>query len=132
MLQNEKNIPHINNPGEKVCDLRYLTEMMGSKKALIKGIMDAFLKQIPEELQSINEAIAKTNYMIIKSFAHTMKSSVSIMGISILKPILQEMEDLGAKANSMEKIKELNLELDLICKQAMGEIEKEIINYTEQ
>ena len=44
---------------ENVCHLNYLTEMMGGKKHLIKGIIDAFLKQVPEELQSINEAIVK-------------------------------------------------------------------------
>src|ERR1700690_2153568 len=79
-----------------VCDLNYLTELMGNKNHLIIGIMDAFLMQVPEELKCIGDAIAKTDYAIIRSFAHTMKSSVSIMGISILTPILKEMEDLGS------------------------------------
>jgi HPt (histidine-containing phosphotransfer) domain-containing protein len=114
---------------ENVCDLKYLTEMMGSKKHLINEIMDAFLKQVPEELQSIKEAITKTDYAIIKSFSHTMKSSVSIMGVSMLTPILQEMEDLATKETDIEKIKELNDTLNLICKQATEEIEREKINY---
>ena len=59
---------------ENVCDLNYLTEMMGGKKTLIKEIMDVFLKQIPEELRSMNAAITKTDYPIIKSCAHTMRS----------------------------------------------------------
>jgi len=123
------------NSIKNVCDFNYLTEMMGNKKHLINGIMDAFLTQIPEELQSINNAIVKTDYLTIKSFAHTMKSSVSIMGISILMPVLQEMEELATKALavplsvSIEKIKELNEKLNLICKQAIEEIEKEKPNY---
>src|SRR5665213_2386225 len=92
----------IENKIENVCNLHYLTEMMDNKKPLIGGIMDTFLQQIPEELKSINEAIAKTDYATIKSFAHTMKSSVSIMGISILTPILQEMEALGKTATGIE------------------------------
>jgi HPt (histidine-containing phosphotransfer) domain-containing protein len=114
---------------ENVCDLNYLSETMGGKKHLIKEIMDIFLEQVPEELKSIDDAIKKTDYAIIKSFAHTMKSSVSIMGISILMPILQEMETLGAKAADIEKIKELNQKLNLICKQAIEEIEREKHNY---
>ena len=125
------------NSVENVCDFNYLTEMMGNKKHLINGIMDAFLKQIPEELQSITNAILKTDYLTIKSFAHTMKSSVSIMGISILTPILQEMEDLATKAESasvplaasIEKITDLNEDLNVICRQAIEEIEKEKPNY---
>ena len=114
---------------ENVCDLSYLSEMVGGKKQLIKEIMDVFLKQVPEELQSINDAVAKTDYAVVKRFAHTMKSSVSIMGISALTPVLREIEDLGAAAVNIEKIKELNQQLNLICKQAIEEIEKEKLNY---
>jgi PAS domain S-box-containing protein len=117
------------NPTEPVCDLMYLNQTMGGKKHLIKEIMEAFLKQIPEELQSIDNAIEKTDYQIIKSFAHTMKSSVSIMGISALRPVLQEMEDLGTEGTDIEKIKQLNKKLHSICAQAMLEIEKEQLNY---
>lgn len=114
---------------QNVCDLKYLSEIMGGKKQLIKEIMDVFLKQIPHELQFINEAILKTDYVTIKNFAHTMKSSVSIMGISRLTPVLQEMEDMGALSADIEKIKKLNQKLNLICKQALEEIEKEKHNY---
>ena len=126
--ESEKDIQK-NSNGEKVCDLNYLTEMMGGKKSLIKEIMDVFLKQIPEELQSINDAITKTDYATIKKFAHTMKSSVSIMSVSILTPVLQEMEDLGARAIDIEQIKQLNQKLNLICKQALEEIEREKLNF---
>ena len=110
---------------EKVCNLNYLNEMMGGKKHLIIEIMDAFLKQVPEELQAIEDAINKTEYHIIKNFTHTMKSSVSIMGISVLTPVLQEMEDLGGKSENMERIKQLNEKLKVICSSAIKEIEIE-------
>src|ERR1035437_7753220 len=115
--------------GEKVSDLKYLTEMMGGKKHLIRGILDLFLTQVPEELNSINDAISKTDYAIIKNFSHTMKSSVSMLGISVLAPILQEMENLGANATDIEKIKVLNKEVNLICKRAFEEVEREKLNF---
>ncbi len=121
-IESEKNI-------DKVCNLNYITEIMGGDKHLIKEIIDVFLKQVPEELQSINDAIIKTDYAVIRKFAHTMKSSVSVMGITALTPVLQEMEDLGAKVTGIEKIKELNQKLNLICKQAIEEIESEKHNY---
>ncbi|OFY84799.1 MAG: hypothetical protein A3F72_05945 [Bacteroidetes bacterium RIFCSPLOWO2_12_FULL_35_15] len=126
--ESEKDIQK-NTIIEPVCDLTYLSEMTGGKKNMMKAIMDVFLKQIPEELQSITDGIAKADYLVIKNYSHTMKSSVSIMSISILIPILKEMEDLGAKATDLDKIKQLNQQLNLICNQAIREIEKEKLNY---
>ncbi len=107
-----------------VCNFNYLSETMGGNKKLIQEIMDVFLKQVQEELNAINEAILKTDYATIKSFSHKMKSTVSIMGISLLTPILKEMEDLGASGENIEKINILNTRLNSICKQAITEVEK--------
>lgn len=131
--ESKENIQN-NDIKENVCNLTYLTEMMSGKKTLIKAIMDVFLKQIPEELQSINDAITKKDYKTIKNFAHTMKSSVSIMSVSLLAPILKEMEELAdevstSEVNRDEKIIQLNQQLNLICRQAMEEIEKGKLNY---
>jgi len=114
---------------ENVCDLKYLSETMNGEKHLIKEIIDVFLKQIREELNGINDAVKKTNYAIIKNIAHTMRSTVSIMGISILAPVLKEMENMAASATSFEKIKELNTKLNLICNQEIEKLEKEKHNY---
>ena len=119
---------------KNVCDLKYLTETMGGNKKLIKEIMDVFLKQVPKDLSGLNAAVIKADYPNIKSFAHTLKSSVSIMGISVLAPILYEMEELAKGAASPdsyrdEKIKKLNNQLNSICRQAIEEIEKEKHNY---
>lgn len=119
----------LNESEGKVCDLNYLNEMMGHKNHLIMGIMEVFLTQIPEELQCMNEAVAKTNYPTIKSFAHTMKSSVSIMGVAILVPILKEMEALATEGSNIERIRELNQKLNAICKKSVQEIEIEKNNY---
>ncbi|PJB14989.1 MAG: hypothetical protein CO118_05760 [Flavobacteriales bacterium CG_4_9_14_3_um_filter_32_8] len=115
-----------NNNMTIVCNLNYLSGLMGGKEHLIKKIMDTFLIQVKEELDSINDAILKKDYITIKNLAHTMKSSVSIMGISALIPILQEMEDLGKNTTALERIIALNKQLNLICKQAF----KEIKNYS--
>ncbi|HEY0029395.1 MAG TPA: Hpt domain-containing protein [Bacteroidia bacterium] len=110
--------------GQTVCELKYLIEMMGAKKSLIKGIMDAFLVQIPEELFNINNAVAKSDYVIIKNLAHSMKSSLSIMGVSASEPLLVEMEFLGGEGSEIGKIRALNTTLNTLCTRAIEEIEK--------
>lgn len=121
--------PGLNNLTTNVCDLKELREMMREKKPLILEIIDIFLAQIVEELAAINEAIEKTNYPIIKNLSHTMKSTVSIMGIVALKPILTEIESLSTRAEGIEKIKELGQQLILICEKAIEEMEIERQNY---
>src|SRR6476620_7081604 len=106
---------------ENVCDLNYLSEMMKGKKSLMKEIMDVFLEQFPEELKSINDAIASGNFQGIKKFAHTMRSSVPIMGITTLAPILQEMEHLATIEAQLDRIKELNIQQISICDRAISE-----------
>ena len=114
---------------QNVCDLRYLSDMMKGKRPLIKEIMDVFLEQIPEELKSINDAITNADFPSIKKFAHTMRSSVPVMGITVLAPILQEMEHLGTTHTQLQKIKELNTQLVSICNRAISEINTERLNY---
>lgn len=121
----------LNSKHEKVCNLKYLDEMMGGKKNLIIGIIDAFLIQIPEELKCMEEAVENSNFIDVRKFAHTMKSTVSIMGISSLATILQELENLGAEEKNIERIGILNEQLKMICDSAIKEIETIRINYIE-
>lgn len=114
---------------ENVCNISYLSEIVGGKKNLIREIMDAFLSQVSEDLPSIHEAISKTDYATINHITHSMKSSASIMGISAIRPVLEEMEALGASATNIDRIKELNQKLNIIYRQAVAEIEKEKPNY---
>lgn len=114
---------------EKVSNLSYIFETMGGKKHLVKKIIDAFLIQVPNELNSINSAVPKSNYAAIKRSAHSMKSSISIMGIAQLKPILEEMEILAGAENGIDEIKQLYNKLNTICRQAFEEIENDKQNF---
>lgn len=107
-----------------ICNLTYLNEMMGGNRELMVEILDLFLKQTPQELQDVKDAVDNGDYLKIKTYSHKMKSSVGIIGISAVLTILQQMEDLGAKGEGIENIKELNKKLNLICNQAINEIEK--------
>ena len=117
------------NTLEKVTDLGYLSDTMGGNKQMIKEVMEVFLKRAPEELSKLNNAVLKTDYTNIKSTSHKMKSSVSIMGISALVSILNEMEGLAKQNINIEKIKSLNDNVNAIYKHAIQEIESEIPNY---
>jgi chemotaxis protein histidine kinase CheA len=127
----------LKNSNVHVCNLSYLAEMTGDKKEAMLEIMNVFIKQISEELNTLDDAIIKADYATIKKVAHSMKSTVSVVGIALLKPVLLELEDLGQKAidgsipitTSIETIKRLNGQLHSLCTQAIVEIEAEKLNY---
>jgi PAS domain S-box-containing protein len=114
---------------KKVINLDYLTDIMSGKKELIKETIDIFLKQASEDLPIINDAVDKTDYLTVKRFAHRMKSTITMMGISSLSPVLDEMEVLGKAENDIERIKILNKTLNSTYAQALEEIKIERLKY---
>jgi HPt (histidine-containing phosphotransfer) domain-containing protein len=115
----------------KVCDFAYLSDTVNGKKKLMIVIMDIFLDQVKDELKVIDKAVSDADFQVIMKYAHTIKSSVSIMGISILVPVLQEMEMLARSKTRIQRIKELHQFLNATCIQAFIEIEKEKNNEEE-
>ncbi len=115
---------------EKVIDLCYLFKSVSGKKEPMLELIQIFLDQIPADIALINEAVIKADYLKIKQISHRMKSTVSVMGISKLNPVLQQMEDLGAAATDINKIKKLSHQLIEICNKAIAEaeIEKNILS----
>lgn len=114
----------------KLINLDFLTKSMKGKKNAIKSVMDIFLKQVPKNLKTINEAIKHADYKTIKSQAHNMKSTVSVFGLLTIVETLNEMENLETKSVDLNRIKSLNHTLNKICKQAINEIKHErLSNY---
>ena len=112
----------------KIINLDFLIKSMRGKKDLMRSIIDIFLKQVPENLRLINEAIDKTDYVTIKNQAHNMKSTISAFGLSDLLDTLNEMENLGKSGKGLNEIKVLNQLLVKKCEQAIEEIKHERIN----
>lgn len=118
-----------NNSVKKVINLDYLTDIMNGKKELIRETIDIFVKQASEDLPIINAAIDQSDYLTVKRFAHRMKSTITMMGINSLTPVLDEMETLGKEQNNMDRIKVLNRKLNSTYSQALEEIKIEKLKY---
>jgi PAS domain S-box-containing protein len=113
----------------KVVNLDFLIESIGSKKDVILEIIDVFLLQVPEDIQILNEAVTQIDYTRIKNYAHKMKSTTSLIGMHDVEVILVEMENLGANKKEIERIKILNKTLNELCKQAVDEMVQERLDY---
>jgi CheY-like chemotaxis protein/HPt (histidine-containing phosphotransfer) domain-containing protein len=109
---------------KKLCDLDYLIKATRGNHTLLNKVIKIFLQQIPEDLAELNEAIGKTKFAGISDASHKLNSSFSMLGVAVLKPVLEEIEQLGNMASGIEKIMQLNYRVNTIFRQVIKEIAK--------
>ena len=105
-----------------VCDMNYLISVTHGNKKVIKSIVTVFFEETQRELLVLKTAIAEANYSIITSVSHKLKSAFLLMGITILKPVFDEMEALGTASSGIEKLKQLGFKINMVFNQAKKEI----------
>lgn len=74
-------------------NLNYLHELSGNDKDFEKVMMEQFVQQTPSEIASLQGAIQAQDWLNAKKIAHSLKSTVSYMGLADeLHPSLQDIE----------------------------------------
>lgn len=77
----------------KYVNLEYLHELSGNDSDFEKVMMEQFVLQTPEELQALENAIGSNDLLSAKKVAHSLKSTVSYMGLATeLHPPLESIE----------------------------------------
>ena len=115
---------------ERLSDFTYLLTAMRGKERIIQDTFDIILRQIPNDLFIINDAIEKLDFETINEIAHKMKSAISILTASSLQNLLQEIEQNAIEEKNIGHIKILNSRLTKMCSALQIEIETERINIT--
>ena len=110
---------------DKVCDLNYLLTAVRGNKKVVHDIINIFLEETPRELAELQAAIGRSDHKIIRDIAHKLKSSFSLIGITVLQPIFEEMELLSSTASPIKKIEQLNRRVMIVFEQAKAEMEFE-------
>jgi HPt (histidine-containing phosphotransfer) domain-containing protein len=105
-----------------VCNMDYLTGVTRGNKKTIKSIVAVFFKETTTELRSLKAAITEKDFSAISSISHKIKSAFSLLGITVLKPVFDEMEKLGSATSGIERIAQLNNKVNMIFKQAKKEL----------
>jgi hypothetical protein len=120
-----KNFSVIPETTGKVCNLTYLVSVTRGNKKSIENITTVFFKETKKEMMLLTRAIEKTNYTLISTITHKIKSAFSILGISSLEPVFTEMELLSSNTVAIDKIEQLNRRIHLVFKQAWAEMKAE-------
>jgi signal transduction histidine kinase/CheY-like chemotaxis protein/HPt (histidine-containing phosphotransfer) domain-containing protein len=107
-----------------VIDMDYLRSLSKGDKEFERNMMQAFTEQIPRELNELKTAISKRNYKKIALVAHTMKSTVSYLGIQQLTPLLEQIEADAQSKNGIARINDNFTSVDATCQLAIREVNK--------
>lgn len=87
----------------KYVNLDYLHELSGNDKDFERVMMDQFVQQTPEEIRSLEAAIQSNDLLSAKKIAHSLKSTVSYMGLSTeLHPYLEGIEKAAVSGDSSD------------------------------
>ncbi len=86
-------------------------------------MIDIFLEQTPLDLKSIEEAVYKSDFEIVKSIAHRMKSSIRFVGLADrIENDLDAMENTPVENRNIEFIKVHFDNVKSVCEKAMEEL----------
>ena len=109
----------------KVCNMGYLMGATRGNKLIINNIVTVFFKETRKELSTLDDAIKKINYPVIRDISHKIKSAFSILGIAVLEPVFTEMEQLSSNTSPIDRIEQLNRRVNSVFKQARAEMKAE-------
>ncbi len=72
---------------ERNYSIEKLSEIAGGDEDFMKVVAQTFLEEIPQDLQSLLEAIENNNKELTYQFAHKMKPNLEMFGIDVLKEV---------------------------------------------
>lgn len=75
-------------------DLSYLKEISGSDQDFIKEIIELFIKQMPDSIETMREALANNDPVTIGETAHKAKPSAIYVGNKKLEQNLRTLQEL--------------------------------------
>lgn len=105
----------------KVIDLHVIDKYSRGDNDFRKELMQEFINTVPPAISSLETAIRQSNYSRIKEIAHDMKTTIHVMGLTVLiGHMLQQIEIFAVNAD-LASINALFCDVKLICMQAVQE-----------
>jgi signal transduction histidine kinase/CheY-like chemotaxis protein len=124
-----KYVPAEENNHNGLINLDYLESLAKGDKRFESIMINSFIEQLPMELGQLHSAIDRRDYNTIKSVAHTMKSTVSYLGMTKISKLLQQVESEAEKNNGTRLINEHYQLIEKNCNLALTEA-KQLISWT--
>jgi CheY-like chemotaxis protein len=106
----------------KVIDLNIINKYSGGDMEFRKEMIKEFINIVPPSINSLETAINQGNYSRIKAIAHDMKTTIHVMGLTMLiGHILQQIEAYAYSNTGLSSINQLFTEVKDVCLTAVQE-----------
>ena len=116
--------------GAPMTRLAEIEKEYGGDKAYVRELAEIFLSQITLELNNIDGAYADSDYPRVAAIAHSMKSTVSYMGLHTdISPILSSIEASSKTITPPDSLASDIQILREMCTNVISQIEAELSHY---
>jgi len=99
-------------------DLKYLQQMTGNDRDMMKEMITLFLHQLAEMRVDVDFLMESQNWMDLSRLAHKIKSSSLVMGVEQMARDMKELELLAKEGKDTETypdyIERLNTMIEII------------------
>ena len=113
-------------PRAKCIDLGYLRRRTKSDPKLIMEMISLYLEQTPPLISAMKQSFMEEDWTNLYASAHKIIPSFSIMGMSAdFENMARKVQEYASSRLQAEGIRELVLQLELVCAQACLELEEE-------
>ena len=101
-------------------DLTYLNQVFHGNESMVQEIVQLFLSQAPQFGQDMNASIRQSRWSHLHPLAHKLKSSVNMLGMSGLVPLVLDIERISKFEEEPSRLPELvstlTAEMEVVCK----------------
>jgi len=108
---------------DSLIDLSVLRDSVGDKPDVYKGLLNSFLRSLPESIVDIEDAFSWRNHKKMAEVAHKLKSSARSMGATKLGELCQLLEQ-NAEDKHWPELEKIMPSLLAYCEQLEQEIRK--------
>jgi HPt (histidine-containing phosphotransfer) domain-containing protein len=100
-------------------DLTYLQQVFHGNEAMVQQIVEMFLEQAPQFSVEMDMCIRQARWSDLHPVAHKLKSSVNMLGMAGLAPLVLEIERKSKFNQDLASlpglVSDLNAEMELVC-----------------
>ncbi len=107
-------------------DSQLVQQMSRGNTAFVNQILQVFTEDAAQAVECIKLGMEENDYEAIRNYAHSLKSSIDLLNISLLKNVIRQIEQSAIDQSSMSQIEPLFQILESHISEVIVAIKKDI------
>ena len=108
-----------------IYSLDKINEMAEGDQDFVNSVVSVFLEEVPQDLETLETAIAERDFEQVYKMAHKIKPNVDLLGMEQTRATALEIETLGKSEDNLDAIEEKFPLLKKDVEQVVAELQKD-------